>query len=44
MCGTSLYYYPPHCTGCRCFESWFTTTTTLELEYQPRHRKPGPAQ
>ena len=49
MCLTPLQYPPyapvEHCSGCRCFEPPMTTTTPLFLrpEYQPKHRKPGPA-
>lgn len=53
MCGSSLMYppysyEPQHCMGCRCFAYTTTTDTKTGLSfvttYQPRHRKPGPAQ
>ena len=50
MCGnTPMYPYVgdhwagTHCAGCRCFASTIWTTFTTPT-YQPKHRKPGPAQ
>ena len=44
-----LYYNPPHCHGCQCFYSTATWPqpniyTIPPVPYQPKHRKPGPAQ
>lgn len=43
------YIYQPfgyhHCPGCRCYDnSGSTWTFTTAPTYQPKHRKPGPAQ